>query len=148
MRSFCYLVVPFRGSVTKEWKTRVKRWAIKTPAVYRVTDHGFLKLKTSEPVCVPRSRWMIVEDRTKHWDENIWTMAMDVWRYARLARRSEAKVIGVLVHYLLNLRGVDETKWFTRMAKARKRLNASRRGTAMVDHGWEIKELRKAGLMK
>ena len=73
---------------------------------------------------------------------------MEAWRYARLSRKPEKKVFGVLIHFLLNLRGVDESKWFAKMAKARKKLESSKRGRDMVDHGWEIVALKKAGLWK
>jgi hypothetical protein len=89
-----------------------------------------------------------VKDQTKHYDEGLWFLAIGLWKRAKVRDQDPRYDLATLIHYVLNMEGDDEQAWLKQMWKKRKELDKSDTIRPEVDHGWELKELRKAGLWK
>lgn len=151
MKTYCQLVVPSNGKYTRKWREEILGLCLKDPRISRVTSHNFYKIKAFEEIKFPHSKWIITEDKTKHFDETVWAFASQYWAYVKnhgkRGKKNQEMYIPVLIHYLLNLEGIyPETEWFLKMAGKRKKLEKSKKVNPEVDHGWEIKELKKAGI--
>ena len=147
---YCYLVVPtkrLRGKHWVNWVNEMWKELSIDPRVYRITDHGFLKIKCHEPIRVKNAKVIRVKDRTEHFDETLWPLVMIVYMRSRQAGIPFKRFVEVFLHLMLNVAGVyPEAPWLENLAKRRKELEDTI--TAKKDHGWELRELKKHGLLK
>jgi len=95
------------------------------------------------------SKGIEVRDKTEHYDKWLLTTANRICKRAakRGYRIEDAR--SILLHYLSNMSGLsykDEIKYHQARIKELRKL--VKHHTCEKDHGWELTELRKAGLIK
>lgn len=90
-----------------------------------------------------------VKDRTKHFDDWLLKSAMSILQRCYKKRYKPENSIAILSHYLFNMTGrsySDEEKFFSNRVKKYKKF-MKKKYTNVQDHGWELKELKKRGLI-
>ena len=140
MKPFCYLV-PCRSEKQKRGLVRA---LLDLSNVLRVTDHGpHIKVISTKRIARLRgARFILVPDRTKHWDVRYWDFAMTIARHAQRRRQRPRDAFGVIVHYLCNLWGLAEIE--TLAAIIAGRAHVEHTVTDEQAHGWELRHLRVA----
>lgn len=142
------LAVP-DGMRLKKWRHNMQIYLAGTNCAY-IFHSRHVKIWEDEPIPdFPNTKYVMVKDQTERSDPVM--LALCCYAMKRACEKDHPKkwVRDVMFHYLSNLIGEsykDEAKYLRE--RARKLTKLSKTYTAKMDHGWELKELRKAGLVK
>lgn len=164
--TYCYLCVPNYGlsSDSESKKYPVKNWrqlVINAIVRQRPDISGFVfhsrhikvwSSKKQEEFTFPYSKWIYVEDQTEHFDSYYLDCAYMIFSRAKLKGHNPRYVCNVITHYLFNMMGKvysDEARFHMKLSKIQRKFCKRLRkiDISKQDHGWEMQELRKAGLL-
>jgi len=95
------------------------------------------------------SKSILVQDQTERTDPKLLEFCCDIAARAKEKKYSLRIARDIVFHYLSNFIGdsyADELKYLIKRIK--QLIKLCQDYTAEEDHGWELEELRKAGLIK
>lgn len=140
-----YLAVPKKGVHITRWRNAVRKSVLADRHVFAYVFHSrHIKVWATEKPKLKASRVIKAKDRTVHHDRVLLTFAYSMTLRAEEKGYSHETAAAITTHYLFNMAGKgygDEAKFHKARSKTMPRT------TARQDHGWEIDELKKAGML-
>lgn len=143
--SVVYLAVPKKGKHLTAWRNQVRRDLLADNKVWAYVFHSkHVKVWATEAPKLKGSRVIEVKDQTVHTDRVLLTFAHAATLRADEKGYSHETAAAILTHYLFNMAGkgyAAETKFHKGLSKPGPKVTGRR------DHGWELDELKKAGML-
>lgn len=133
----------------KVWKKQIIDYLLRASVDSYVFHSKHLKVWTENSLIIPYSKILEVKDQTVHTDKRLLPLSYKALSYGSRTCSSHEQAISIMIHYLFNMSGKDHRSELVFHKNRVKSLNKFLKSkyTAKQDHGWEIDELKKAGLI-
>lgn len=148
------LAVPRKRRDVGVWGPKIRGWLLRERWVSAYVFHSkHVKIwsKTGNFMTLPGSKTIEVKDRTTHYDPWLLMVARLIQKRAAQKGYEMERAAEILVHYLFNSQQKGyraERNFHKKKAESIEEFLKNKNHTAKKDHGWELNELRKAGLKK
>lgn len=142
---------PKRGRLShKVWADLVRKDLLVNNAVYAFVFHSkHVKIWTDGPLLrLANSKLLRVTDKTEHFDSKLLIYANLIAKQAHEKGYSHWRAADVITHYLFNMASEPyDGELVYHKQRVRKLKKAITKVRARQDHGWELDELKNAGML-
>lgn len=146
---YTYLCVPDGISLPK-WRHLIIYRMPQMKCVLRYVFHSkHVKIKATRKPRLNYTKMIKVKDRTDHFDVWLSNITYKIIQRIRKKGYNYNQALSVITHLLYNAHYEGyNTEFKYHMNRSQRLFKAVQKVTEEDDHGWELKELRRAGLIK